>query len=301
MIKINDVEILTVLDGMTWAGSKDQGPRSLNFNILYKPQNDDIPKYSVSVGDVVVWEEADKILFQGYIETLEYNTDDDKISVSCKDLIARLMRSKCIKRFKGTLNKIADEICNIFGIENGINVDNTQVFNIISTGDLTYYEVLNKVCKTMFSRFNLYMDGQILKLAEHDTKATFEIGKNIRSSSFNRDMSSLVNKVLIIGENGQVLKSVEDKTLISKYGLFQDTYNFNKKIKNNIQEAQNLITNSIKNEAYIIVNNNNNCISGNFIKVIEPINNYTGTFEILEDSHIINADSSMTLKIQEVR
>lgn len=126
MIKINDVEILTVLDGMTWSGSKDQGPRSLNFQFLYKPINTDVPKYTVSVGDSVIWEENGKILFQGYVEILNYNTDDDTISVDCKDLMSRLMRSKFIGRMRGTLNQLANNICGQFGLINGINVNNSH-------------------------------------------------------------------------------------------------------------------------------------------------------------------------------
>lgn len=296
MIKINDIEILTVLDGMTWSGAKDQGPRSLQFQFLYKPINKDVPVYSVSVGDPVIWEENGKILFQGYVEVLNYNTDNDTISVDCKDLMSRLMRSKFIGRMTGTLNQIANKICGLFNLQNGINVNNTHVHNIVSNGEKTYYNVLHTACGSMFKRFNLYLDGKTLKLSEHTVQNTFKIGINIRSSSFKYDMTNIVTKVLIIDNDGNLLKPIPNNALIAKYGLFQETYNYNKDIKNNIAEAEKLIKGPEK-EAVIICDNDNNCIAGRFIKVLEPVNNYMGFFEILDDNHVISADSSMTLKI----
>lgn len=292
--------ILTVLDGMTWSGAKDQGPRSLNFEFLYKLINQDVPKYSVATGDKVVWNENDKVLFQGYIETLDYNTDNDTILVNCKDLIARLMRSKFIGRMQGTLNQLADKICGIFDINNGINTEHTHIHNIVSTGNMTYYEVLKEACDTLFKRYNLYMDGTTLKLAEQKSQATFEIGKNIRASSFTQSVDNLVTKVLIINNDGQVIGSRQNEELLQQFGLFQEVYSYNEDIKNNTEEADKIISDSVTKKGQIIVNNNNNCIAGRFIEVYETSNNFKGTFEIISDSHNIGIDSYMTLEIKMV-
>lgn len=301
MIKIThegkEQVILTVQDGMTWSGSKDQGPRDLTFDFLYKPINDDIPKYNVAVGDGIIWEENNKILFQGYIETLDYSTDNNTISVTCKDFMARLMRSKFIGRMKGTLNQLANKICGAFNLQNGINVNNPHVNNIVSNGDLTYFQVLEEACKALPGRNTLYLDGTTLKLSEHESQGTFKIGKNIRSSSFNQDMSNIVTRVLIIDNNGKVLNAVEDTESLKKFGLFQETYNYNKDSKNNLADARKLLK-TTENKATIVCDNDNKCISGRFIKVLEPAAGHIGFFEIKEDSHIIGADSSMTLKIK---
>lgn len=298
MIKINGVEILTILDGMTWSGSKEEGPRSLSFDFLYKPLNEDVPKYSVAVGDNVIWEEEGKILFQGYIENLGYNTDNDKISVSCKDLMARLMRSKFVGRMKGTFSQLANKICGIFNITCGINVDNTHVHNIISTGDLTYYQVLETALNSMYKRYALYMDGTTLKLADSTSQATFKIGLSIRSSNFTQDIQNLVTKVLIIDNEGHIIASRQNNELLQKFGLFQEVYNYNKDSKNNLADADRIISDSVSQKGTIVVNNDNNCIAGRVIEVDEPVNNFRGTFEILGDTHTIGADSYMQLEIK---
>lgn len=304
MIKItSDGEeqiILTVLEGLNWGGAKDIGCRTLNLSFLYNPLVKDIPKYSIKVGDKIEWIENDKTLFLGYLETMPYNTDDDTISVTCQDLLSRLMRSKFIGRMKGTLNQLCNNICGSFGIKNGINVENSHVHNIVSTGDLTYYDALNIALQTMFERYTLYMDGDTLKLAEHNSIATLEIGKNIRSSNFSQSIADMVTRVLIIDNNGRVLSSIEDKENLEKFGLFQEVYNYNKDCKNNLAEAKKLLK-GVSNEGKLIADNDNNCISGRFITVREPVNGFEGLFEIQTDQHTIESGNKyMELEIKHV-
>lgn len=304
MIKItngeNEQTILTVLEGLNWSGAKDMGCRTLEFSFLYNPLVKDIPKYKVQVGDKVEWIEEGRTLFLGYVEILPYNTEDDTISVTCQDLLSRVMRSKFVGRMRGTLNELCNNICGSFGIKNGVNVENPHIHNIVSTGDLSYYDVLNTALMTMFERYTLYMDGDTLKLAEHDVIDTFEIGKNIRSSNFSQSMSDMVTKVLIIDNDGNLLNAVESPEDLQKYGLFQEVYNYNKDCKNNLAEAQKLLK-GVTNAGGIVVNNNNNCIAGRFIKVIEPVNSFEGVFEIQTDRHIIETGNPyMELEIKHV-
>jgi len=298
MILINDIEILTVLESsIGWEGAKDTVARSFSFEFLYNPQVEDMPRYKCKVGDKVEWIEDDKTLFLGYIESTQYSTDNDSISITCYDCASRLARSKFVGRMRGTLNELANNICGAFGIKNGVKVSNSHVHNIVSDGDLSYYELLKTACDTMFERYTLYMDADTLKLAEHDIVAEFAIGKNIRSSSFSQSISDLVTRVLVIDNDGNLLSSVEDRENLQKFGLFQDTYNYNKDVANNLAEAKKLLK-GVENEATIVVNNNNQCISGKFIKVYEPINNFEGVFEIQTDNHIIGTDNVMTLEIK---
>lgn len=298
MLKINEQEILTVIEGLTWSGAKDAISRELSFSFLYNPQKPDIPKYQVKTGDRVEWAEGGKTLFLGYVENIDYTTDDDTIHIRCKDLLNRL-KSKCAGRFQGTLNQLANNICGTFGIKNGINVSQTHIHNIISKGDKTYYDILNIACKTMYERFNLYMDADTLKLAEHNAVNTFTIGRNIRSSAFSQSIEQMVNKILIVDSEGNLKGSVQNSSDLKQYGLFQETYSYNEDINNNSQEATKELK-TVENTSHIIVDNDYNCISGRFIKVFEPVNNFIGLFEIQSDTHTIGADKSMDLVINYV-
>lgn len=301
MILIDGVEIKTVLDGVQWSGAKDIVTRQLSFSFLFNPLKKDIPFYKVSVGSRVEWKENDKTLFLGYVEEMPYNTDDDTITLTCQDLMTRLVRSTFIGRMKGTLNELANNICGTFGIKNGLNVNNTHVHNIVSTGDFTYYDVLKTACDTVFDRYTLYMNGDTLSLATDDVKDTFQIGYNIRSSSFKQSMADMVTRVIIIDNEGKVLDAVEDTGNLQRFGLFQTTYNYSTDVKNNLAEAKKMLK-GVTNEGSIVVNNNNDCIAGSLIKIIEPVNNFNGIFEIQTDNHTINTNNSeMTLEVKYVR
>lgn len=301
MILIDGVEILTVLEGLQWAGARDLGARTLNFTMLYNPLKKDVKKYKMAVGSKVEWKENNKTLFFGYIETMPYNTDDDTISISCVDFLNRLVKSTCIGRFKGTLNELANNICGVFGIKNGINSDSTHVHNIVSEGDLTYYDILKTACESVYGKdFTLYMAGDKLCLAEDEPVCTLEIGRNVRSSSYSQNITNMVTRVIIIDNNGKVLKAIENTENLQKFGLFQATYNWSKDCKDNLAEATKLLQ-GVANEGGIVADNNNNCISGRLISINEPVNGYKGIFRIETDNHTIGVDSSMELEVKYVK
>ena len=300
MILVDDVEILTVLEDMTWSGARDICTRRLNFSFLYNPLKKDIPQYKMNVGSKVDWVEDNVTLFSGYIEELPYNTDDDIISVSCVDLTTRLVRSKFIGRMTGTLKEITDNICGLFNLKNGIESDNTHKHNIVSDGSMSYYDVIKTACESIYGKdYTLYMEGNTIKLTNTEVVAEFEIGKNIRSSNFKQSMSDMVTRVLIIDNNGKVLQAVEDTENLKKYGIFQDVYNYNTDSKNNVDEAKKLLK-GVTSEGGIVADNNNMCISGKRIKIYEPVNNFNGIFEIQTDNHTIATDSRMELEVKYV-
>lgn len=294
--------ILTPINGMTWRGAKDIGPRTLDFSFLHVPLNKDFPTYKAATGDRVVWSEDGKVLFQGYIEKINYDTETGQIQLHCVDFMNNLMKSKVIDRFTGTLKEIANKICSAFDIINKINIENSIIHNIMSTGEMTYFDILNTALKTIEKHYNFYMDGNAIKVETNKiSQGLFKIGENIRASNFEQDASEIITRVLIIDNKGKVLQTIDhpNPEFRKRYGLFQTTYNYCKDSKNNYDEAINLLK-DIKNKARIIVDNNNNCISGKYIEVFEPINNYIGFFEIISDTHYISDDSYMDLEIVQV-
>lgn len=289
--------IKTVLDDISWSGAKDNATRSLSFSFLYNPLVEDIPRYKIAVGDKVEYIEDNKVLFVGYVEDLPYTTSEDTINVTCQDLMARLYRSKFIGRMTGTLTELCNKICGMFGINNGVKSNSVHVHNIVSTGDLTYFDVLTTALSSVDNKAILYLDGNTLKISEKEVIATFETGKNIRYSTYNQSMGEMVNKVIIINNEGYILNSVQNSADIERYGLFQEIYTYNDDVKNNIDEAKKLLK-SVTNEAFISCNNDFKCISGRYVEIKEPVNNIIGRFQIIEDNHTIGtADKYMELKL----
>lgn len=303
MILIDGVEIKTVLEGASWSGEKDACTRTLEFSFMFNPLKPDIPLYRVEAGSRIEFIEDNKTRFFGYAETVAYNTEDDTIAVTCQDFTTKLIRSKFIGRMNGTLTQLANNICGSFGIQNGIISGDTHKHNIVSNGDLTYYEVLKIACDSMYSRYTLLMDGANLTLFAGDDlpiTAEFIIGKNIRSSRLTQSSSEIVNRVLVIDNNSKVIQSVEDTSSLNKFGLYQELYSWNKDSKNNLADASKMLK-SVRYEGFIICDNNNDCITGKFIRIKEPVNNFNGIYEIISDSHTLTQDAYMELEVQYVK
>lgn len=303
MIKINDIEILTVLDGVRWSGSKDTAGRTLEFQFLYNPRKNDIQKYKVACGDKVTFEESDKILFEGYIEKHIYDTDNDTIYVICRDLISYLKRSIFVGRAHGTLTELAKIICDTFEIKSEIESDDPQIFSFVGDGKRSYFDVIFEACQKVYKECYLYIENNTLKveiLQINDTNkitATLVVGNNIRQSVFSQDISELVTSICVLGNKNQKKQVITDLELKKKFGLFQSIYNYNIDDKSKLP-TQDELKNGIKNEAKVIANNDNNCITGKFVHIEEPYNNFIGKFKIISDEHITGADSYMTLDLE---
>lgn len=303
--------IETVLDGMKWSGDKDQSGRMLEFKFLYNPRKPKIHKYQAKCGDKVTYSDfvingnksIERIYFQGYVERIEYDTDNDTITVNCRDCLSYLKRSRFIGRFKGTLKQIFDQICGIFNLQNDVNSSDTSVFNIVSDEKKTYYDVLFEICTKIYGEFYLYIENSTLKVEKLKDNKNFKItaelvlGKNIRKSVFSQDIAELITKQIIIDNNKNLITIVEDNELLDKYGLFQSIYDYNKDDKKKILDSKSL-RNTLKRNAKIVADNDNNCMTGKYVKIIEPYNKMIDTFKIIKDEHIIGVDSYMILELE---
>jgi len=307
MIKINDKEILTVLDGIEWGGGKGESGRYLKFQFIYNPRKtDDFEKIEAKCGYKVTWQEDEKNLFQGFIEMMEYDTDNDIITVSCRDCIAYLKRSKAIKnRFRGTLKEIAEKICGVFKLKNEINSDSKEIFNFPGDGSLSYYDILHQACQKVYRNFYLYIEDNTLKVEalkngdEPKIEADLNIGENIRKSKFRQDIEHLVTRIAVIDIEGN-LTFVEDNELCQEYGVFQDVYNYCTDYKEKLPTAEEL-KEKVNNTSTVVADNFNNCTTGRYVSVYEPNNKITGTFEIVKDKHTIGYDSFMELELKEYK
>lgn len=299
-ILINQVEIKTKT-GLAWSGSKEGVSRQVTFDFLYNPLKD-FPQYKVNVGNKVqLYTDDDVLLFTGMIYTIDYSTEQDTISFKAYDLLNNMVKSKAVGRWRGTLNEVADVICKTFGLKSAITSENKLIHNIISTGDLTYYDILYKACKAIYGdKFNIIVDGaNNVKLCPVEPVASLEIRKNIITSNINSSIENMINSVVIVDNEGKVKNTLNNQSDWQKYGLFREVYLFNEDVKNNNQEAEKMLK-SEENTISLTAISDINCISGNLINIIEPVNNLQGIFRIVNDNHNLDTIKTMDLEVEYV-
>ncbi len=297
---IDNKPVNYILDPVIWEGEKDTVARTLNFSIQYDLSSETSTPVSIEVNNRVEMFEGETCLFLGYVESLSYTANSGIINVVCVDLMKRLLSSKCVGRFQGTLTELCDKICGMFSLQNGISTDNPHIHNIVSEGDLSFYDILNIACSNDFENFYLRLDGTVLTLASKEIKGNFQSDINIRNAKFTQEMSSMVTQVMVIDNQGNITNTLQNADGINTFGVLQKVYNYNTDSKDNIQEAGKLLC-GVKNSATIVCNNDNACISGSYIKVKEDRTNLDGIFEIISDTHTIGENSEMTLGLKFVR
>src|SRR5699024_6394505 len=114
-------------------------------------------------------------------------------------------------------------------------------------------------------------------------KLSFEEGKNILSSSFKESVSNMVNKVLIVDDNGNKVSEVKNDEWLKTYGLFQDVYK-QQEGKDSNAEAKAMLK-DIEQTCSLTGFGDTTCITGYGVQVKDTYTGLVGLFYIDSDTH----------------
>ena len=114
-------------------------------------------------------------------------------------------------------------------------------------------------------------------------KLAFEEGKNILSSNFKESISDMVNKVIIVDENGNKKSEVKNDDWLNTYGLFQEVYKQEENKDANL-EAKAML-NGITQSCSLTGFGDTTCITGYGVQVKDTHTGLVGLFYIDSDSH----------------
>ena len=283
------LDLTNLLINVTWSGDYKSCARKLEFSLISSPMDKNIPKVDIPIMSIISFYEDDNELFRGFVYERE-KSSDNAMSFLCYDYCAKLNDIKVSKNIK---NQTASTIYNNFLTEYGLNKGDivqantgvTKVFLGVTAYDMimTAYteEAKNTGKKYMLcSRGNKFYASEkgIVKL-----KLSFEEGKNILSSSFKESVSNMVNKVLIVDENGNKVSEVKNEEWHKAYGLFQDVYK-QQEGKDSNAEAKAMLK-DIEQTCSLTGFGDTTCITGYGVQVKDSHTGLVGLFYIDSDTH----------------
>ena len=114
-------------------------------------------------------------------------------------------------------------------------------------------------------------------------KLSFEEGKNILSSNFKESVSNMVNKVLIVDDNGDKISEVSNDEWLKTYGLFQDVYK-KQEDKDSNAEAKAMLS-GVEQSCSLSGFGDTTCITGYGVEVKDNYTGLVGLFYIDSDTH----------------
>ena len=284
------IDITNLLINITWSGDYKSCARKLEFSLISSPMDKNIPKVDIPIMSIISFYEDDNELFRGFVYERE-KSSDNAMSFLCYDYCAKLNDIKVSKNIK---NQTASTIYNNFLTEYGLNKGDiiqantgiTKVFLGVTAYDMIM-TAYTEEAKATGKKYMLYSKGDKFCASEKGIvklKLSFEEGKNILSSSFKESVSNMVNKVLIVDENGNKVSEVKNEEWHKAYGLFQDVYK-QQESKDSNAEAKAMLK-DIEQTCSLTGFGDTTCITGYGVQVKDTYTGLVGLFYIDSDTHI---------------
>lgn len=283
------IDITNLLINVTWSGDYKSCARKLEFSLISSPMDKNIPKVDIPLMSVISFYEDDNELFRGFVYERE-KSSDNAMSFLCYDYCAKLNDIKVSKNIK---NQTASTIYNNFLTEYGLNKGDiiqantgvTKVFLGVTAYDMIM-TAYTEEAKATGKKYMLYSKGDKFCASEKGIvklKLSFEEGKNILSSSFKESVSNMVNKVLIVDENGNKVSEVKNDEWLKTYGLFQDVYK-QQEGKDSNAEAKAMLK-DIEQTCSLTGFGDTTCVTGYGVQVKDTYTGLVGLFYIDSDTH----------------
>ena len=283
------IDITNLLINVTWSGDYKSCARKLEFSLISSPTDINIPKVDIPLMSMISFYEDDKELFRGFVYERE-KSSDNSMNFLCYDYCAKLNDIKVSYNIKSeTASSIYNKFLTEYGLNKGdIAQANTKIKKVF-LGTTAYDMIMTaytEEAKKTGKKYMVYAKGDKFYSSEKGNiklNLSFEEGKNILSSNFKESVSSMVNKVIIVDENGNKSSEVVNDEWLKTYGLFQEVYK-KEENKDSNTEAKTLL-NGIEQTCSLSGFGDTTCVTGYGVQVKDTYTGLVGLFYIDSDTH----------------
>lgn len=299
--QLKNIDITNYCTRFTWSGDADQAARKLDFEIAYNSVTKDagFVNLDLKLGGTVSVTYVDEYgnaadIFTGRIFYRKRNTNSYNFNFTAYDNMIYLAKNKVhLTFYNAKCSDAVKSVCSKIGIkvaENNLEL-NTLV-NFIADGK-TGTEVVNMLLEkenaaTGKSYMAVSVNGE-LTIVEHGTLINDYVASdavNVMESEHGEGYEAMINRVEIVDEHGNYLKSLNVDENITEYGVLQDVYKLQPPVEgesvDNMKAAAALL-HGIDSESQLRATGNIQCITGYTIKVAEE--QLQGNFLIKADTH----------------
>lgn len=285
-------DITDLVQTINWSGDYMQCARTLEFGLTSSPADKNVPVITCELGNNVVFQQDNRVLFDGYVFERQKDTGSSVINVTCFDRGIYLKRNEGTYKFTNmTPEAIAKRICSDFGITPG-NIATTGIKITRNFIGVSLYKII-QTAYTLASEKNgkkymIRFEGQKLNVIEKkvtDETLIIEGGSNLMSASTTESITNMINQVAIYDKNDKLVGTQKDAEAIKLYGLMQ-AYLKQSENEDATAKAKKIIEDNGVSQKITIENLGNIAnITGNTVVVREPYTGLYGLFYIDSDVH----------------
>ena len=283
------LDITKLVKSVTWSGDYKSCARKLEFSMISNATDKNIPYVDIPIMGLIIFYEDNNELFRGFVYEREKSSDNN-MSFLCYDYCAKLNDIKVSYNIKNeTASNIYNKFLKEYGLNKGDIVSASTKIKKIFLGVTAYDMIMTaytEESKKTGKKYMVYSRGDKFYSSEKGNiklKIAFEECKNILSTNFKESISGLVNKVIIVSDNGNKVSEVSDANSLKTYGLFQEIYK-QEEGKNSTTEAKAML-NGISQTCSLTGFGDTTCITGYGVQVKDSTTGLVGLFYIDSDSH----------------
>ena len=300
-------DISNLLTNYTWSGSIERAVRSFSFEMINAPYDSEMKKIVplIQTGDIIsfytdsTYAVPNYLLFYGKVSSISRKSKRGTLTYECLDFLDNLSKSETNKQFTATAEGIASSIANEFGLKVGyLEPTGINIGNVVYE-DKTYLEIINESYKkaglSTGKKYYTFMDGEsFCVMVEGSTfiPALLKDTINVIDSSFNENMSDMVNRVNVYDSDNKFITRIENTEDINKFGLYEKNYTIEKDVDVTTGASSQLKT--IDTEIRFTLLGEVNYWSGRSIKVWDEGLGLAGLFLITSDTHNWSGSSYTT-------
>jgi len=301
---------------ITWSGDNSQAARKIDVSLVVSPLDTNIPRPYLSLGEMLkLTDDSGAELFRGYIFHKGKSLSGTELSVTAYDGLIYLTKSKLAKKFrKLSPEAVTKLVCTELGVPVGKLAETGIEVSFIHM-DKTGYETIMTAYTSAAKHKNadkaekdyvLYMprmrEGKLDVIVKGALAAKMPLtaSRDLTEASYAEDIESMVNKVLITNEKGEVVGSVEESGWVTNYGLLQSTYR-QEEGKDAKAMAKVLLSDVARSADVQLVGGPGtyDLIAGNSVLIEESYTGLTGRFYIDSDTHTFeNNQHSISLQLK---
>ena len=293
LIKNRSGELLDVtqlVSSVTIQGDYKQGARRLDCSYIASSIDNNIPNAVIQEYDHIFFYENGKLIFNGCIYEISKDSSSNTMTFYAYDNGVVVLKNKATYNFN---NKSVTEIVNTLvkkydiPVENFVKSDlkidkiffNQSLYDIL----MSVYTILSKTTGKKYmiewttGKMNIVEKGKIV------LEYGFNENENLINSSYTINIDNVINKVDIVDENYNYIKSVSDEESIKLYNVFKEF------VKQGEGEDATELAKSklqgVERKCTLSGFGDYTCITGRAVKVKDSYTGLVGLFYIDADTH----------------
>lgn len=279
---------------LSWSGDKSTAARSVTFSILFAPNDKNIPKVPMELGEMIfVYDDDSKEIFRGYLFKMSKSLSGSSIEYTAYDGLRYLTQSKVNRIFKAaTAASVARTVCAEIGVPVGYLEDagGSQRFTAINR---SAYEAImiaySGVAKSTGHKYIARMSAGRLSVLRRGTKVAavkLTADTNLTEATYSESIEDAVTAVKIVDKNDNYVGEVTAADNLKRYGRLQEIYQQEEK-KDPHAPARAMLKGAERTANVTVLGSGQvDLITGNAVRIQDQLTGLVGLFYVDSDEHV---------------